>query len=397
MVAWLLSLLELGSSPDDDEQTRIEKRMLIAVSVSIAVLAVLWSGLYLLFGEPVAAAIPGTYASVSLASLAWLAATGRYGAYRSSQLVLILFLPFVLSGVLGGFVLSGGVVLWSLLAPVGSMLFGPTGQAWRWFAAYAALVLATGLVEGNLRPDNRLPEAMRTAFVVMNVGGVSAVAMFSLGLFVGQRDAARARSERLLSALLPASIVRRLRDETATIAEHFDEVTVLFADVVGFTRMTERLPPARMVEVLDQVFSRFDALVHAHGVEKVRTIGDAYMILGGAPEPRADHAEVMVRLGLEMAAWMEAQRWEDGLVIQLRIGVNSGPVVAGVIGRSRYQYDVWGDAVNLAARMESHGVPGRVQIGPGTHALVRDRFACTSRGEIEIKGKGRIETWLVEP
>src|SRR6185369_4775616 len=173
---------------------------------------------------------------------------------------------------------------------------------------------------------------------------------------------------------------------------------ILFADVVDFTPFAQRLPAAEVVGMLDRLFSYFDSLAERYGLEKIKTIGDCYMVAAGVPTPRADHAHAIARMALDMREAMGDADAVGDLGMELRIGINSGPVVAGVIGRKRFLYDLWGDAVNTASRMESHGSPGQIQITRATYELVEDEFVCEPRGTLEVKGKGAMETWyLVGP
>jgi adenylate cyclase len=205
-----------------------------------------------------------------------------------------------------------------------------------------------------------------------------------------------ARSERLLLNILPPAISARLKDGEVTIADGFQEVSVLFADMVGFTELSARMPPADLVGVLNSVFSRFDELAGELGLEKIKTIGDAYMVAAGLPEPRDDHAAVLVRMGLHMRDALTLLNEEQGLSLAVRIGVHSGPVVAGVIGKRKFSYDLWGDTVNTASRMESHGEKGRVHVSQATASLLGDAFELASRGSIPVKGKGEMATFFVE-
>ena len=208
-------------------------------------------------------------------------------------------------------------------------------------------------------------------------------------------DAERAESERLLLNILPEPVAQRLKTEPGVIADRYESASVLFADIVGFTPLSETLTAEEMVEWLNEVYSAFDALVEQHGVEKIRTIGDGYMVAAGVPFERADHASAITRLALDIKAYFEALAPVHGHEANFRIGINSGSVVGGVIGTHKFQYDLWGDAVNTAARMESHGVPGRIQISEATYQVVKDDFVLEARGPIEVKGKGRMETWFV--
>jgi class 3 adenylate cyclase len=205
----------------------------------------------------------------------------------------------------------------------------------------------------------------------------------------------RERADRLLYSIFPAPIAERLKTAPEVIAERFDEVTVLFADVVGFTPLAASLSAERLVEILNEIFTRFDELAAHHGVEKVKTIGDAYMAVAGLPERRTDHATAAAELAVAMRAAVGDLAERIGHPIQIRIGLCSGPVVAGVIGARKFAYDLWGDTVNTAARMESTGVGGEIQVAEATYLALKDRFALTARGTIEVKGKGAMRTWFL--
>jgi guanylate cyclase len=204
----------------------------------------------------------------------------------------------------------------------------------------------------------------------------------------------RARSERLLLNILPAPIAERLKASEESIAEHSDGVTVLFADIVGFTPLSTRKMPHELVEFLNRIFSEFDALADAHGLEKIKTIGDAYMAVAGLPQPWPDHAARAARMALAMCDAAARLSAETGEKLALRIGLHSGPVVAGVIGSRKFTYDMWGDRVNTASRMESHGLPGAIHCTEATAMLLRGEFQLQPRGAVEIKGKGEMCTFL---
>jgi guanylate cyclase len=241
-----------------------------------------------------------------------------------------------------------------------------------------------------------------TLFFVLNIGAVSSIAIVLLAYFVGQKDRLflllrqeQAKSENLLLNILPREIAAILKNESRTIADHYTDASVLFADMVGFTPLSAQLEPVEMVELLNEAFSFFDSLLDKYGVEKIRTIGDSYMVASGLPRRRADHAQALVRMALEMRDFAAGHTFANGRRLSFRIGVNSGPVIAGVIGRRKFVYDVWGDAVNVASRMESHGVGGAVQITRPTYELIRDEFICEPRGTLDVKGKGAMDVWLV--
>lgn len=203
------------------------------------------------------------------------------------------------------------------------------------------------------------------------------------------------KSERLLLNILPAPIAHRLKEGEGIIADSFAEVTVLFADLVGFTLLAGGLPPRELVDSLNHIFSAFDGLVAEHGLEKIKTIGDSYMAVGGLPTPRPDHAEAAADIALAMLDEINRARADTGRPLHLRIGVATGPVVAGVIGTRKFSYDLWGDTVNIASRMESHGVADSIQVSPETYHRLREAYVLEERGEIEVKGKGKMKTYLL--
>ena len=207
-----------------------------------------------------------------------------------------------------------------------------------------------------------------------------------------QLDAEKARSERLLLNILPQLIAQRLKTRQDIIADSFPDVSVMFADIVGFTRMSGEVSAETMVARLDKVFSRFDRLAEHYGVEKIKTIGDAYMAVSGVPRPRDDHLQALARMALDMYRELDSFNGEEGLELAIRVGIHAGPVVAGVIGKRKFIYDLWGDTVNIASRMESTGVPGRIQLPAATAARLDADFRLEPRGPVAVKGKGEITT-----
>lgn len=205
----------------------------------------------------------------------------------------------------------------------------------------------------------------------------------------------RHKSDTLLLNILPQPIADRLKHGETTIVDSLGEVTVLFADLVGFTSMATHLSSVEVVRLLDEIFSGFDTLAEAQGLEKIKTIGDAYMVVGGLPTPRPDHAQAIAELALSMLEHVQRQYANFRFPIQLRLGINTGPVIAGIIGRHKFNYDLWGDTVNTASRMESHGLPGKIQVTEATYHRLKDHYRFDQRGEIDIKGKGRMTTWFL--
>ena len=209
-------------------------------------------------------------------------------------------------------------------------------------------------------------------------------------------QAEKEKSEKLLLNILPESIVERLKYKPSIIVDGIPSSTTLFSDIVGFTTLSEQVSPEKLIHLLNIIFSEFDNLVEVYELEKIKTIGDAYMVAAGIPTPRNNHAEVIADLALEMKTVMAKINRGLDRPLNIRIGINSGPVVAGVIGKKKFSYDLWGDSVNTASRMESHGVPGEIQITEATYNLIRDKYHSENRGEIQVKGKGLMQTYLLK-
>ncbi len=263
---------------------------------------------------------------------------------------------------------------------------------------YAVMTVAQpGPIVGPPLPRN-VVESMLIAHIVGAYLAAFGIASYSV--YVTERaesalELEREKSETLLLNILPAAIANRLKESNELIADGFESVTILFADVVGFTPISDGLPPARIVEFLSQVFCRFDLLAEKHGLEKIKTIGDAYMVAGGIPEPRAGHVEAVADMALEMVRVVEDLVTPAGQPLHLRIGIHTGPAIAGVIGLKKFTYDLWGDTVNTASRMESHGLPGRIQVTAETYRLLQDDYVFEERGMIEVKGKGLMPVFLL--
>jgi adenylate cyclase len=396
--AWLA---RIGADPADDEELRQKKTLLVLLALLVLPVSILWGSLYLAFGSPVGF-IPYIYFAVSVGSLVVFARTRNFRLLLVIQLLDILLTTTTGQMLVGGFLPSGGVALWGILAPLGALVFLPVRQATRWFVAFVLLLLVTGIVGEIAFPDADLPAWFTSTMLALNVVGAGAIAFTLLASFANERNAALAalraeqeKSEGLLMNILPRSIAERLKAASQTIADDFVSASILFADVVDFTPLAERLPPAEVVGILDQLFSRFDSLVERHGLEKIKTIGDCYMAAAGVPIPQPDHARRAALLAMDMQAAIATSPVVGQSGLELRIGINSGPVVAGVIGSKRLLYDLWGDAVNTASRMESHSTPGEIQISRATYELLKDEFVCRPRGTILIKGKGEMETWYL--
>ncbi len=398
-------LADIGARPEDSHDERLRAGALILASVGVALISFVWVFTYLAYDEPLAAAIPATFQVVTLIGLVVLARTKRFDIFRTTQLTCFLLLPALLQIALGGFAASSGMILWAVMSPLAALAMLGVRRSLPWLVAFFLVLALLTVLDPALvdRDPAELPEWLVIVFFVLNIAGMTLGAFVMLGYFVHQRERAHAalevereRSERLLLNVLPEPIADRLKGQEGVIAEQHDEVTVLFADLVGFTEMSADMDPRSLVGLLDEIFTSFDALADAEGLEKIKTIGDAYMVAGGLPSPRADHAGAVARVALAMRDDVARIASKTGARLSIRIGIDSGPVVAGVIGRRKFIYDLWGDTVNTASRMESHGVPGEVQLTERAAERLEGAFELEPRGPIEVKGKGPMQTFLLK-
>jgi class 3 adenylate cyclase len=322
-----------------------------------------------------------------------------------SNLVLVSFMPLNMEGL--HWMIESRMHLDEALMPVRKMrrLFSWWGVGLFLLTVVAALFMTQQI----LRPVNALVEAAKkVAAGDLNAKvewkykdelGVLSDTFNSMTQSIREKteliEQKNRENEALLLNILPPEIATRLKEGEQEIADSFGQVTVLFGDIVGFTAMSSKMSAGAVVDMLDGLFSRFDQAAKELGIEKIKTIGDCYMAVSGLPTPCADHTERMAQMALRMVKATEEYGREKGLDLRLRIGLNTGPVVAGVIGKMKFIYDLWGDTVNLASRMESTGVPGEIQVTRSVYERLKDGFELESRGAIEVKGKGEIETWIL--
>ena len=395
---WLISL---GQLPSDSSETRLQKSLLCSSTILMATLAVFWGAIYGLGGELLSASIPWAYAVASAVSLLIFSQTNQYRVFAISQLSLSLLLPVALAFTLGNFVASSGVIIWSLSSPIGALLFVDKQQSVLWFLGFLCALAFYWLCGPYLSQVNDLPVEMRRLLFVMNFAGISALAFMLTYYFAVRRaeiqqdlETERLRSDALLRNVLPDTIAEQLKSGASSFASHYEEAGVLFADIVGFSTISQRLGPGRTVAFLNRIHTEFDALTEKFGIEKIRSIGDGYMAASGVPTPRPDHVSGIAKLALEMKRISDQPC--EGVNFDLRIGICVGPLMAGVIGTHKFCYDVWGSTVNLAQRMESNGLPGCIQVCSNTREVLGAEFTFEPRGAINAKGFGIVNSyWLV--
>ena len=390
----------IGSSPDDSEELKLQKSLLVICAFPFIITGIGWGIMYVVFGESRAGIIPLSYSVFSIASIVYFGITRRFRIFRFSQLILILVLPFALMLSLGGFVGGSAVILWSLISPLGAMLFSKQSKALNWLWAFIILVIISIIIQPWLRVQNNLSTAQINLFFIINISAVGSLIFLMVYYFVGKKNFFQARSEALLINILPFEIAEELKKNGSAEAKQFSEVTVMFTDFEDFTKISERLTPPELVEEIHSCFTAFDSIISKHNIEKIKTIGDSYMCAGGLPVANTTHAIDVVSAALEIQQFMQEhlrQRINAGKeTFDLRIGIHTGPVVAGIVGIKKFAYDIWGDTVNIASRMESSGEAGKINISGATYELVMDRFNCSYRGKIPAKNKGEIDMYFVE-
>ena len=385
--------LSIGGHPGESETQRARRRIMVAG----ALLATLFSIPGVLSDANAGYSLAVWVNSALIALTVGILIALQLRPLWFAMLINVLFVAVTTSQLLetalfGGFLESGLVVMFSLIIVTGALIALGTRAAYWWFGAFVASVVYALLIPNWVDPLYVMPDPGGDAAFNLIAAGVVIFAVMIY--FVRQRDHFQKQSDDLLHNILPDKIANRLKTDSTMIADSFESASVLFADVVDFTPMSAGMSPPELVGLLDSVFTTFDGFVEELGLEKIKTVGDEYMAAGGVPEMRPDHAEAIADLALRIRDHVSAHEFE-GHKIDVRIGINSGPVVAGIIGSHKYAYDLWGDVVNIASRMESEGVPGSIQVSAASYELIRDRFICERRGVISVKGKGEMETFVL--
>ncbi len=390
------SITGLGIRPGDDPDARAIKRLLPVNVLGISLMFMLVIGpLHVYFHEPLAGGMYIGYGVFALINL-WVYANfyrdhRLFGKLLGAVGLLVIFAGTI---ALGGVVNSGGIILWGLLISMMALIGLTTRQAWIVFILYMGAIVGLALLQPFMRTTNNLPPDFTRFMLALTFVSVSVLVFRGFAYFIDQRNNEREKVERLLLNVLPGEIAAILKDDQHIIADHFSMASILFADVVNFTPMSAQMTATELVELLNEVFSHFDALVEKYGLEKIKTVGDCYMVAAGVPKPREDHARALANMALDIRSFT-SERTFRGRQLAFRIGINSGPVVAGVIGQKKFIYDLWGDTVNTASRMESHSTGNSIQITEETYNLLKADFICEERGVVNVKGKGEMKTWLL--
>jgi class 3 adenylate cyclase len=369
--------------------------------------------IYWMLGPAISSTAPMIFQLLAIGNLLLYIKTHHFDFFRTSQLALFLFGPFAMQWGFGGFIDSSGVILWGLLAPVGAILFFGVRESMAWFFAWVFMTALSGFFDFYLAPplNAHTPFAVpiRTAvvFFALNFLGVATIIYVLLRHSIQEKQkmqakveeahrlltAEQARSERLLLNILPSPIAERLKQSDQPIADGFADVTVMFADIVNFTQVAAHMSPNQVFSMLNRIFSAFDELAEQYGLEKIKTIGDAYMVAGGLNQSHTDYSAAIADMAIAMRDLLQRDFAVNSAHLEIRIGIGTGPVVAGVVGKKKFIYDVWGDTVNIASRITSEGVPGMIQVDATTYHRLADDFGFHEPQTLYLKGKGNMTVY----
>ncbi len=388
------------------QEDKLHKDLLIIACAFMNLAVVLWLAIYWIMGLHFSTSVPLIYQVISVASLVHFFKSKNFEIFRFVQLSLFLFVPFIMQWSIGSSVTASGVMLWALLAPIGALVVSGWRDSIPWFIAYMVMTVVSGLFDYYLGSGSDSGVAMKTIgfFFALNFAAMSSIIYFLVRYFVVEMDKIREqldqqhqlladeqkKSERVLFNVLPSSIAQRLKNQQGLIADGHADVTVMFADLVNFTQLTESLSPEQMVGLLNTIFSGFDQLCEKYGVEKIKTIGDAYMAVGGLNRDNANYTNDIADMALEMRDFVVNQPGLAKYNLSIHAGIATGPVVAGVIGTKRFIYDLWGDTVNVASRLTDEAVEGVIQVDKTTYNRIRHDYAFEPPATITVKGKGEM-------
>jgi adenylate cyclase len=401
------ALLGASSSSMSPEQ-KLAGDMLLFSTGLMMFGSVLWLAFYWSFGHRFSTTIPLVFQGISTCTIIFYLRTRKVAPFCLMQLSLFLFTPFVLQWSIGNFVNASGVSLWALLAPVGAIVILGTRESVPWFVAYIFMTAMSGMFDYVLAADMKTIDMKTVAvFFVLNFVSISAMVYVLLWYFSREkaklRDAVEAKSramatekelaDRLLLNILPVNIAERLKRQESSIADGHADVTVMFADIVNFTHLSEEMSPNETVSLLNDLFSEFDNLVERYGLEKIKTIGDAYMVAGGLTNKGAQYVDNIALMALDMQSLVGRRIAPNGEQMQIRVGIATGPVVAGVIGRRKFSYDLWGDTVNIGSRMCTEALAGAIQVDATTYRRLHNRFHFDPANQIQVKGKGPMQVY----
>jgi len=397
-------------SETDSEELKLQKTLAILACGLMIFAAGLWMVIYTALGIRFEILVPLSFQLISAGTLVHYLKTGDFVAFRFSQASLYLFVPFMMQWGMGNFVTASAVMLWALLAPIGMMVLHGPRESIPWFIAYLVLTAVSGFFDYFISygTEYALPMHTIAVFFVLNFAAISTIVYLLISYFVRERQRlstelrrshdqltdAQEKSERLLLNVLPARVAERLKRQD-TVADGYADVTVMFADIVNFTGLSEELAPGDVIFMLNELFSGFDEIAARNGIEKIKTIGDAYMAAGGLNAATPDYTAALGEAALQMQRFMLDRHSPNGSPLGLHIGIATGPVGAGVIGRTKFAYDLWGNTVNVAARLASSAELGQVAVDEVTYKRLRGRYRFEGPMFTTAKGKGQITSYFL--
>ena len=412
--SFLVRLRNAGIEPGDSEQLRLAKSLLVFATGLVSSASMVWLAIYWFLGPQLSSTYPYIFQLLLAGNLLLYIKTRNFDFFRVSQIGLFLFVPFAVQWSIGNFVTASGVILWGLLAPVGAVvIFGVSGSL-AWFLAWIFFTGLSGFFDwylADLAPKTP-PVPLRTSvvFFALNFIAVSTLIYVLLRHAIleqqkikqhleeahAQLQVEQERAERLLLNILPAPVAKRLKESNQTIADGFADVTVMFADIVGFTQVAAGMSPSQVFAMLNRIFSAFDDLAEELGLEKIKTIGDAYMVAGGINDSGTDYTVAIARMAVAMRELLARDFSVNTSRLQVRIGIGTGPVVAGVVGKKKFIYDLWGDTVNIASRITTEGTPGLIYCDQKTRERLKHDFALSEPVILNLKGKGEMAVFEVK-
>ncbi len=391
----------------DSGDTKLSRDLLIFAAGLMTFATIFWLAIYWWMGIRLDSTLPIFCQLLSAISIAIYWKTENLAFLRVFQLSLFLFVPFVMQWAIGDFVSSSGVMLWAVLAPIGALIFHGEKESLPWIVAYLIFTGVSGALDYYLLVDRhlKLPLQIVAVFFVLNFAAISTIIYYLVRHFIREKATSRlalefeqGRSEKLLLNILPAPIAERLKRDERTIADGYADVCVLFADLVNFTKLSEEMSPNQIVALLNQIFSAFDELAEKHGLEKIKTIGDAYMVAGGLNQRSShDYVIAMVEMANDMHAAITELTPRGREALALRVGIATGPAVAGVIGTKKFIYDLWGDTVNIASRIHGEAAINSTLVDTTTYKRLYTRFSFSEPKRVALKGKGELQVYELQP
>jgi len=405
-------LRNVGIEPGDSEELRLNKSLLMLATGLVSMAIMVWVALYSVLGPSFSTTLPLAFQLLLAGNMFYYIMSRNFDFFRVSQLGLFLFLPFVALWAGGTIISTSGVMLWALLAPIGAILCLGVNQSVGWFIAWVILTALSGVIDFYLADSvialkANVPVRTTVFFFALNFISVSTIIYLLLRLSIEEKQKVQQslveahkqvqieqeRSERLLLNILPGAVAERLKNSDKTIADGFADVTVMFADIVNFTQVAANMSPSQVFAMLNRIFSAFDELAEDYGLEKIKTIGDAYMVAGGLNEEITDYSAAIADMAVSMRDLLRRDFSVNASQLEVRIGIGTGPIVAGVLGKKKFIYDLWGDTVNIASRITSEGVPGMIQCDTTTYRRLAASFDFHEPQTIYLKGKGNMTVY----